>query len=58
MKTSTRTPETPYQAIDLLTDQTVGWYDTLFNASYENKGKSVDVFYRPSKKKAKGRTFP
>lgn len=53
MKTQTRTADTPYQAIDLLTELTVGWYDTAFNASMDNKGKPVDVFYRPSKRKVK-----
>jgi len=48
----------PYIAIDILTQETVGRYVSLFEGKYQNKGKPVEVFYRPRKKRAKGRTFP
>jgi len=53
MKTPRRTADTPWQCIDLITEETMGWYDTDLSALMDNRGKQVDTYYRPSRKKAK-----
>jgi hypothetical protein len=42
--------EKPWIAIDLLTDETVGWYHNEVEAWTENAGKPVTVLYRPGRK--------
>ncbi len=51
MRTDKRTPETPWQAIDNMTDETRGWYDTDNAAYIDNLDRSVSVLYRPRRKK-------
>jgi hypothetical protein len=41
----------PYMVIDVLTDETVGWYESEFEARIQNKGKPISVIYRPGRKK-------
>jgi hypothetical protein len=51
MRTDKRTAETPWQAIDVMTDETVGWYDDNNRAYLDNPDKALSVWYRPSRKK-------
>lgn len=43
--------EKPWQVIDLLTNETIGWYAEDWQAHYENRGKAISVLYRPGRKK-------
>lgn len=51
MRTDTRTQETPWQAIDVMTDLCVGWYSDDNAAYLDNPGIGLSVWYRPSRKK-------
>jgi len=51
MKTATRTAETPYCAIDPMTQEYLGWYDTYTAAQAAHS--EAFIYYRPSKRKAK-----
>lgn len=51
MKTETRTAETPWQAIDVMTDECVGWYSDNNSAYLDNPDKGLSVLYRPIRKK-------
>lgn len=51
MRTDKRTEETPWQAIDLLTDECVGWYSTDTAAYSDNNDRAIVVWYRPKRKK-------
>jgi hypothetical protein len=51
MRTDKRTQETPWLCIDLISEETLGWYDTDMAALLDNRGKQVDTYYRPSRKK-------
>lgn len=45
--------ELPWQVIDLLTDETLGWYRNDVEARLKHAGEPVTVIYRPGRKKAK-----
>jgi hypothetical protein len=51
MKTTKRTAQTPWQVIDLNTDECTGWYDTEVNAIRDNLSRQFDTYYRPLRKK-------
>lgn len=54
MKTSRRTLETPWEAVDVLTNEVLGWYDSEVNGLMAYRGKpEVRIYYRPSRRKAK-----
>jgi hypothetical protein len=46
----TKKDPTPYLAIDTITGADVARYATLFDGNYANKGKPVEVYYRPRKR--------
>lgn len=60
--TETKKPfkdETPYIVVDLMTNENLTRHATMIAGydAYRNK-RPVEVFYRPRKRRAKGRTFP
>lgn len=42
--------EKPWMVIDLLTDETLGWYTTDVEAYLAHKDEPVDIQYRPGRK--------
>ncbi len=42
--------EKPWQAIDLMTNETLGWYKDSNDAYIQNPGRAIDVSYRPGRK--------
>lgn len=51
MKTDKRTPSNPWQVIDVMTNETVGWYPTESAAWLDNLRSPVSVLYRPGRKR-------
>jgi len=51
-------PTGPYKAYDLLTNEYLGGYDLPHLANDAHPDRPITTVYRPSKKKAKARTFP
>ena len=51
MRTDKRTEDTPWQSIDLMTDECVGWYSTDMAAYSDAGDRSIIVHYRPKRKK-------
>ena len=49
MATTKKDPK-PFQCIDLLTMLEVGRYESELAARDANKGKPIDVYYRPRKR--------
>lgn len=43
--------EKPWMVIDLLTDETLGWYESDIAASVAHKGEPVSIQYRPGRKR-------
>lgn len=43
--------ENPYMAINLLTNETVGWYASPNAAHLAHPNEPIDVIYRPGRKK-------
>ena len=43
--------ENPYQVVNLLTNETVGWYASSAAAWLAHPGEPVDVIFRPGRKK-------
>jgi hypothetical protein len=60
--TETKKPykdETPYIAVDLLTNENLTRHATMIAGYDAYRGKrQVAVYYRPRKRRTKGRTFP
>ena len=56
--TTTEKPQGPFKAYDLMTNEFLGGYDNPDMAYVKNPDTPITVIYRPSKKKAKARTFP
>ena len=52
------TDPAPYKAYDLMTNELLGNYAAPYLAYEANRGKAIEVIYRPSKRKAKATTFP
>lgn len=51
-------PTGPYKAYDVMTAEYLGGYDAPYLAHDAHAGRAIEVIYRPSKRKAKRRTFP
>lgn len=51
MMTSKRTVDNPWQAIDLMTDETLGWYPNQNSAYLAHPSKAIVVHYRPGRKR-------
>ena len=56
--TDTEKSQGPFKAYDLMTNELLGGYENEAMAYVKNPDKPITVIYRPSKKKAKQRTFP
>lgn len=42
---------TPWMVIDLMTNETLGWYETEMAAMMNHRDEPVDIQYRPGRKK-------
>lgn len=40
----------PWMVIDLMTNETLGWYATDLEAAFAHQGEPVDIQYRPGRK--------
>jgi hypothetical protein len=58
-ETKSNKDETPYIAVDLISNENLDRFPTMIAGYDRYRGKrQVVVYYRPRKRRAKGRTFP
>lgn len=53
-----RTQDTPWRVVNLMTNETVGYYETEIAALLAHRGEPIDVIYNPMNKRKAGRKFP
>lgn len=49
--TGVMTERGDWQAVDLMSTEVVGWYHSEIEAWEQNKGRVIDVFYKPSRRR-------
>lgn len=46
MKSDKKSADTPYQCINVMTNEVIGWYDSENSAYLDNPDTAIDVSYR------------
>lgn len=53
MRTDRRTEDTPWEAVDVMTNAILGWYSSDTEAYLDNPDSSTRAYFRPKRKRVK-----